>query len=47
MAIAAQDWETVTRLNESLSDMPFYLLATMAKIQSGEMKWSSYDEVFG
>ena len=23
------------------------LLATMAKIQSGETKWSSYDEVFG
>jgi hypothetical protein len=22
------------------------LLATVAKIQSGEMKWSSYDEVF-
>ena len=24
-AIAAQDWETVARLNESLSDMLFYL----------------------
>ena len=23
------------------------LLATMAKIQSGETKWSSYDEAFG
>jgi hypothetical protein len=23
------------------------LLATMAKIQSGETKWSNYDEVFG
>jgi hypothetical protein len=23
------------------------LLATMAKIQSGETKWSGYDEVFG